>query len=150
MQWSIKKFHELTNDELYEILQKRVDVFVVEQECAYKEIDGHDRVAYHLYAHNGSEIAAYLRVLPPGTTYEALSIGRVLVDKNHRKEGLGSELLKNALTFIHKELKESVVKIQAQHHLLSFYGSFGFEQISEVYLDEGIPHIDMIFLKVDL
>jgi len=148
MKWKIKTFDELTTMELYQIMQIRVDVFVVEQTCVYRELDGLDRDSYHVYATNDSGIAAYARILPPGLSYKELSIGRVLVSKDHRRSGLGSELIERTLTFIFEELNERVIKIQAQEYLLSFYRSFGFEKVSDVYLDEGIPHIDMI-LKLE-
>lgn len=144
MEWKIKTFNELTTNELYTILQERVDVFVVEQKCAYRELDDFDLASYHLYACNGTEIAAYARILPAGTAHKELSIGRVLVKKTYRGRGLATELMAKALDFIREELKENTVKLQAQEYLLPFYGSFGFKKISEVYLDDGIPHADMI------
>jgi ElaA protein len=144
MEWHIKTFDQLSADELYRILQLRVDVFVVEQECAYRELDGHDRSAFHLYAAAGNEIAAYARILPPGTVYRELSIGRVLVHNAFRRQGLATELVKRALKFVQDDAKESTVKIQAQEYLTDFYRSFGFKPVSEVYMDEGIPHVDMI------
>lgn len=143
MKWELKTFDALTVDELYQILQNRVDIFVVEQECAYNEIDGHDRVSYHLFAKKGEEIVAYLRILPPGTTYKELSIGRVIVKKEQRRDGLGSKLIYRALQFIQEELDETVIKIQAQQYLLKFYRSFGFKEVSQVYMHDGIPHVDM-------
>ncbi len=144
MNWKIKTFDELTTNELYAILRERVDIFVVEQQCAYRELDNFDQSSYHIYACDGKEIAAYARILPSGTAYPELSIGRVLVKESYRGRGLAVELMKRALDFIREELKEKVVRLQAQEYLLSFYGSLGFEKISEVYLDEGIPHADML------
>ncbi|WP_339161907.1 GNAT family N-acetyltransferase [Siminovitchia sp. FSL H7-0308] len=144
MEWKLKTFDELTVDELYSILQARVDVFVVEQECAYRELDGHDRVAFHLYAVDAEKLAGYARILPPGSAYPELSIGRVLIRKEYRRKGLAKELMKRALRFIREQTKVDCVKVQAQEYLLSFYGSFGFQPVSEVYMDEGIPHVDMI------
>ncbi|VEF47041.1 GNAT family acetyltransferase [Bacillus freudenreichii] len=144
MEWMVKTFDELTTGELYSILQERVDVFVVEQKCIYRELDGFDQASYHLYASNQNEIIAYARILLPGTAYEELSVGRVLVKEPYRGNGLATELVTRALDFIRTELKEKVVKLQAQEYLLPFYASFGFTAVSEVYLDEGIPHADMI------
>ncbi len=144
MEWKLKTFNELTTNELYSILRERVDVFVVEQQCAYRELDDFDQVSYHLYACNENEIVAYARILPSGTAHEELSIGRVLVKGSYRGRGLATELMTRALEFISEELKEKYVKLQAQEYLLPFYGSLGFTTISEVYLDEGIPHADML------
>ena len=144
MEWKLKTFQELTPKELYLILQARVDIFVVEQECAYPEIDGKDDASHHLFLENDGHIAAYLRILQKGTIYEELSLGRVIVRKEYRRNGLGNELITRALEFVRRDLGERVVKIQAQEYLRSFYGSFGFKAISQVYLEDGIPHIDMI------
>ncbi|MDQ0339685.1 ElaA protein [Caldalkalibacillus uzonensis] len=144
MSWTLKRFEELSTYELYRILQERVKIFVVEQECPYPEIDGHDLKAYHLYKEDNEEIAAYLRILPPHTVYPEASIGRVIVKKEHRGKGYAKEMLVQAINFIHRELGESTIKIQAQHYLEQFYGSFGFKTISDVYLEDGIPHVDML------
>lgn len=143
--WRIKKYEELTNDELYNIIKERVNVFVVEQDCPYPELDSKDHLAYHLFKVNANgEIIAYSRIFSKGLYYEEASIGRVIVKEAFRKEGLGRELLQRAISFIYEELKESTIKIQAQDYLRDFYGSFGFEAISEVYLEDNIPHVDML------
>lgn len=147
MNFKLKTFNELTNTELYNILQERTNVFVVEQNCPYPEVDGKDVQSYHLYKEQNGQIVAYLRILPPGVSYPELSIGRVLVKKEYRGQRLAHELMARALQFIEDELNETTVKIQAQDYLRKFYGSFGFEAISEVYLDDGIPHVDMLLQK---
>ena len=147
MNFKLKTFNELTNTELYNILQERTNVFVVEQKCPYPEVDGKDVQSYHLYKEQDGEIVAYLRILPPGVSYAELSIGRVLVKKEYRGQRLAHELMARALQFIEDELNETTVKIQAQDYLRNFYSSFGFEAISEVYLDDGIPHVDMLLQK---
>ena len=144
MSWHLKKFDELTNSELYNILKERTLVFVVEQNCPYLEVDGKDPLSYHLFKEDNGVIVAYLRVLPAGVSYEESSIGRVFVKKEYRGQGLAQELVKKGLDFIHNELKETTVKIQAQEYLREFYSSFGFQAISETYLDDNIPHIDML------
>lgn len=144
MSWKIKSFNELSTHELYEILQVRTRVFVVEQECAYLEVDGKDLHSYHLYKEVNGEVAAYARLLPAGVSYEEPSIGRVLVKEEYRRKGFAGELVKRGLAFIHAEWGEQTVKIQAQEYLREFYGSFGFRAITETYLEDGIPHIDMI------
>lgn len=147
MNFIIKTFDQLTTTELYAILKERTQVFVVEQNCSYLEVDGKDLKSYHLYKEQNGEVIAYLRILPPGVSYTELSIGRVLVKKENRGQKLAQQMMTYALQFIHNELHETTVKIQAQEYLRDFYGSFGFEAISDVYLDDNIPHIDMLLKK---
>lgn len=144
MSWKLKKFNDLTNMELYTLLQERTSVFVVEQNCPYLEVDGKDPQSYHLFKEENGEIIAYLRILPAGISYQEASIGRVLVKKEYRGQGIAEELLRRGLDFIHQELKETTVKIQAQDYLRKFYGSFGFQAITETYLEDNIPHVDML------
>ena len=143
MKTIIKKFEELSTRELYEILRLRVDVFVVEQECAYPEIDGKDIGSIHLYFEENSEIVAYMRILPKGMSYESASLGRVIVKGNHRGKKLGNLLLEEGLKYIDNVMKEDIVTIGAQEHLENFYEEFGFVKISPMYLEDGIKHIDM-------
>lgn len=147
MNFQLKTFNELTTTELYNILKERTDVFVVEQNCPFPEVDGKDLQSYHLFKEENGEIIAYLRILPPGVSYPELSIGRVLVKEDYRGQKLAQQMMEEALSYITSELKETTVKIQAQHYLEDFYRSFGFEVISEVYLEDGIPHIDMLLKK---
>ncbi|TYR73140.1 GNAT family N-acetyltransferase [Rossellomorea vietnamensis] len=147
MSWKIRKFDELTNSELYNLLKERTLVFVVEQNCPYLEVDGKDPFSYHLFKEDDGEIIAYLRILPAGVSYQEVSIGRVFVKKEFRGQGLAEELIKKGLKFIQKELNETNVKIQAQDYLRKFYGSFGFQAISETYLEDNIPHVDMLLQK---
>ncbi|MGM0846496.1 MAG: GNAT family N-acetyltransferase [Bacillota bacterium] len=147
MSWTFKKFDELINSELYNLLKERTLVFVVEQNCPYLEVDGKDPFSYHLFKEDDGEIIAYLRILPAGVSYQEVSIGRVFVKKEFRGQGLAEELIKKGLEFIQKELNETTVKIQAQDYLRKFYGSFGFQAISETYLEDNIPHVDMLLQK---
>ncbi|WP_226672129.1 GNAT family N-acetyltransferase [Rossellomorea aquimaris] len=147
MTWKVKSFNELSTHELYEILKVRTAVFVVEQECAYPEVDGKDLFSYHLYKEENGEVAAYARLLPAGVSYDEPSIGRVLVKESYRGRGFAGELMRRGLAFIQKEWGDQPVKIQAQEYLKEFYGSFGFKAITETYLDDGIPHIDMMLEK---
>ncbi len=144
MNWKIKTFNELSNVELYTILNERTAVFVVEQNCPYLEVDGKDIESYHLFAEKEGEIVVYARLLPAGISYTQASIGRVLVKKDYRGQGHAQDLLNKAIAFIHDELKEPAIKIQAQSHLEKFYASFGFKSISSEYLEDDIPHIDML------
>ncbi|MEK4668024.1 GNAT family N-acetyltransferase [Niallia taxi] len=144
MEWNLKAFNELNTVEMYTILQERTAVFVVEQNCPYLEVDGKDIESYHLFAQLDGEIAAYARILPAGVSYKEASIGRVLVKKAYRGQGLAHDLLKKAIMFIQDDLNETAIKIQAQSHLEKFYASFGFKSISSSYLEDNIPHIDML------
>ncbi|MEK5382301.1 GNAT family N-acetyltransferase [Niallia sp. FSL W8-0635] len=144
MKWHIKNFNELTNMELYTLLKERTAVFVVEQNCPYLEVDGRDPDSYHLFAEREGELVAYLRILPPGVSYSEASLGRILVKKEWRGQGLAEELVSRGIDYIKKELNEDVIKIQAQEYLRRFYQSFGFQPISEVYLEDNIPHVDML------
>lgn len=145
MQWFKKSFHEIPIDELYQIIKARVDVFVVEQACPYEELDNCDQEAIHLFLKVNNEIAAYLRTLPKGRTFPEVSIGRVLVVKKYRGHGYAKMIMQQAIDFIAEEWQETTIKIQAQTYLQSFYESFGFQQISPAYLEDGIPHIDMTY-----
>lgn len=139
----IKKFEELTTKELYDILKLRSDVFVVEQECAYPDCDGRDIHSHHLYVEKDNEIVGYLRILEKGQTFDQLAIGRVVVREDYRGVGLAHHMMNKALLFIDEYLQETTVKLSAQQHLTEFYKSLGFYPISEGYVEDGIPHIDM-------
>lgn len=113
----------------------------------YLDVDGKDSFSYHLFKEDNGEIIAYLRIVHAGVTYQEISIGRVFVKKEYRGQGIAEELLKKGLDFIQNELKETTVKIQAQDYLRKFYSSFGFKAISETYLEDNIPHVDMLLQK---
>src|SRR5699024_8905851 len=132
MHWHSKTFEELTNDELYNILKARVDVFVVEQACPYEEVDNYDQKAIHYFAEKDGSIAALVRILPKHTTYDEVAIGRVLVTKAFRGQGLAREIMNRAIAFVAEEWNEHTIKIQAQTYLQAFYESLGFEKISAV------------------
>lgn len=147
IEWDIKSFKALDTDDLYELLKLRVDVFVVEQNCPYPEIDGKDRhpETRHLIGKNtDGKILAYLRVLPPGLSFKQVSIGRVVVDKNSRGQGISNVMVKKALDLIDRIWPEESIQIGAQVYLMSFYQALGFKAVSENYLEDGILHIDMI------
>ncbi|MEO9803678.1 MAG: GNAT family N-acetyltransferase [Reichenbachiella sp.] len=141
MEIQIKKFRQLSLDELYEILKLRVDVFVVEQKCAYPELDNKDQHANHLIVSNGNQVVGYLRIYYPDPTRAA--IGRVLTLESFRGQGLSRKMMEEALSFLQDKSKIETIYLQAQEHLSNFYASFGFEKTSDVYLDDGIPHVDM-------
>ena len=141
--WTIKKFGELTLDELYNILQLRNEVFIVEQDCVYKDLDGKDRSAWHLMAVEDDKLVAYTRILPPGVSYSDPSIGRVVTSSLKRRSGLGRELMKRSIEACERLFGKTSITLSAQVYLQNFYASFGFIVIGEEYLDDGIPHIDM-------
>ncbi|GGA46158.1 GNAT family N-acetyltransferase [Paenibacillus physcomitrellae] len=144
MEWTLKSFEQLTGAEVYRILQLRVNVFMLEQNCLYPEVDDKDQASHHLFLEADGKLAAYCRLLPRGISYPQASIGRVLVNPPYRGRGLAQELMTQALAFLTGEWGESEVKIQAQHYLEKFYGSFGFRPVSDVYPEDGIPHVDMV------
>ncbi|SET04267.1 ElaA protein [Salinibacillus kushneri] len=144
MQWIQKEFNQLTARELYTLLRERVNVFVVEQNCPYPEIDDYDQDSTHLYLEDDGEVAAYCRLLPHDTIYHEASIGRILVKNKFRKQGYAKELMKKALRIMIEDWGESEIKLHAQSHLQNFYGQYGFKTITDEYLDDGILHVDMI------
>ncbi|APT50087.1 MULTISPECIES: GNAT family N-acetyltransferase [Bacillus] len=143
IKWTCQTFEQLSKEDLYLILMERVNVFVVEQTCPYPEIDHRDQEAIHLIAKENGTIVAYCRIFQNGIVYKEASIGRVLVTQAGRKKGYGKMLLIKALEKL-SELGETSVKIQAQAYLKSFYESFGFKAVSDVYDEDGIPHLDMV------
>ncbi len=146
MNWTMKRFEELTLQEMYEILRLRNEVFVVEQKCPYQDIDDKDQNSFHLFAADGQGgIFAYLRILDKGQTFDEISIGRVIVREDKRGSGLAKEMLQTAIDFVEKELQEHQIRIEAQAHLSAFYGGAGFQPCSEVFLEDGIPHIEMFY-----
>lgn len=145
MEWNIKRFDQLSLQELYEILRLRCEVFVAEQNCPYEDIDGKDMSAYHVFALDPEgHVCACLRVLDSGQTFPERSIGRVLVGRAYRGSGLAREMLDTAISFIQKSGKEKI-RIEAQSYLKDFYRHAGFIPSSRPYLEDGIEHIEMIY-----
>ena len=142
MKLFIKHFDELSNKELLDIIRLRISVFVVEQKCAYQEVDEYDDKAIHLYLKDNDEIVAYARVLPKGCTYDEVSIGRVISIR--RKMGLGTRIVKEAIEVARKEFNASSIKIGAQVYVKKMYEDCGFMKVSKEYLEDGIPHMDML------
>jgi len=141
--WTIKRFDELTSDELYAILQLRNEVFIVEQNCVYNDIDGKDQPAWHLMANADDKLVAYTRILPPGVSYSDPAIGRVVTSSSKRRSGLGKELMKRSIEACEKFFGKTSISLSAQVYLQSFYESLGFIVVGEEYLDDGIPHFKM-------
>ncbi|WP_457615994.1 GNAT family N-acetyltransferase [Lutibacter sp.] len=149
MQVIIKTFSELTLNELYKILQLRSEVFVVEQDCIYQDIDDKDQKALHIIGFKNNKIIAYTRVFKSGDYFSLASIGRVVVKKTERTYGYGHVILKESIKCIQQIFKENKIKISAQTYLKKFYESHGFIKTGEEYLEDGIPHIAMILNTED-
>jgi len=140
----VKEFKELSTSELYAILQLRSEVFVVEQDCVYQDLDGKDQKALHIIGSRDGKVVAYTRIFRPGHYFKEASIGRVVVKSSERKYGYGQEIMKVSINAVEKFFNETVIHLSAQLYLKKFYNSLGFEQIGEEYLEDGIPHIAMI------
>ena len=125
------------------MLQLRSDIFVVEQNCVYLDLDGKDEDAYHLFATEGENVIACTRILAPGVAYDAPSIGRVAVASSHRKTGLGKLLMDKSIELTEELYPDQPIELGAQLYLKKFYNELGFEQISDMYLEDGIEHIKM-------
>lgn len=142
-----KKFNELTLEELYEILKLRSEVFVVEQNCIYNDIDGKDLTSSHIMIKENGKIKAYLRALQTGVSYEDASLGRVLVSPDARGKGYAKAIVIKGVEYILNNFNTTKITIGAQEYLKNFYSKIGFKPISEVYDEDGIPHLDMTFEK---
>lgn len=138
-----KSFNELSIDELYEILQLRSQVFVVEQNCIYQDVDAKDQKSLHIFGVKNDKIIGYARIFKPSDYFENASIGRVVVAASERKLGYGMDLMEVSITAIKSNFKVNKITISAQVYLKKFYQSLGFNQVGEEYLEDGIPHIRM-------
>jgi ElaA protein len=143
IQWKIKAFESLSANELYDILRLRSEIFVVEQNCVYLDLDGKDKKALHLFGEFQGQIVAYSRLFKAGISFDNASIGRVIVDVNFRDRKWGHDLMQEAIAGIQSNFGESKITIGAQLYLKKFYESHGFVQTSEMYLEDDIPHIEM-------
>jgi ElaA protein len=144
IQWLLKKFEELTPYQIYTILQLRNEVFVIEQNCVFQDADDKDQNSFHLMGSYNNKLVAYTRLVPPGEIYEQPSIGRVVTSSSVRGSGVGKELMQQSINAVHRLFGIQPIKIGAQLYLKKFYASLGFEQTSNVYLEDGIEHIYMI------
>lgn len=143
IKWQIKPFEALTVNELYDILRLRSEIFVVEQNCVYLDLDGKDKLALHLFGEYEGRIVACSRLFKPGISFDNSSIGRVVVAINYRDKKWGHELMREAISGIKHHFGESQITIGAQLYLKKFYESHGFVQSSVMYLEDNIPHIEM-------
>ncbi|MCO5724187.1 GNAT family N-acetyltransferase [Robiginitalea marina] len=144
MEVSVKTFGELEKEELYQVLQLRAAIFVVEQECAYQDLDGKDRKALHVLGKENGDVVAYTRVFGPGDYFDDASIGRVAVRSDFRGKGLGLEIMEASLEVVRGRYAGVTITLSAQQYLEKFYKDLGFRSIGETYLEDGIPHIRMV------
>lgn len=142
--WRLMSFEDLRVGELYEVLRLRSEVFVVEQQCIYQDIDGADREAMHLLGVQGEELKAYARCFAPGVKFSEASIGRVLIRQGARGTGLGHTLMEQAVAAISQVWGPQAIRIGAQAHLQGFYAKHGFKDVGRPYLEDGIPHLEML------
>ena len=145
--WTCSRFDELSTKDLYRILQLRAEIFIVEQDCVYQDVDGYDQEALHVMGQlardDEAQLVCYTRLLPPGAKYEGASIGRVVTKKSARGGGVGRALMLNSLAFCNEHWPDTAITISAQQYLQKFYTELGFESVSEPYDEDGIPHIRM-------
>ena len=140
----VKSYQELSKLELYKILRLRAEVFVVEQDCVYLDLDGKDQIAFHVLGYKDSKLIAYARIFKPGDYFLKSSIGRIIVKKEYRRFKYGDHLVQNSIEFIENKFKEKEILISAQAYLINFYNNLGFVQKGEQYLEDDIPHIKML------
>nr|WP_299343440.1 GNAT family N-acetyltransferase [Allomuricauda sp.] len=144
MEIIIKTFSELTKKELYEILRLRNEVFVVEQNCAYQDLDDKDDKALHVLGQNEASIIAYARIFKPGDYFDNAAIGRVVVAKEGRKLGYGKQIMEATISEVNQRFPNSTIELSAQTYLKKFYSDLGFSSHGSEYLEDGIPHVRMI------
>lgn len=144
MEVAIKTFNQLTTEELYQILRLRSEVFVVEQDCVYQDVDNKDQKALHIIGTKNGEIVAYTRIFKPGDYFNNVSIGRVVVSQDQRKYGLGKRIMQASLAAIDQRFPNQTIEISAQSYLLKFYTELGFKVTGEEYFEDGIPHRRML------
>ena len=147
LQIEVKTFDELSIYELYAILQLRLEVFVVEQDCVYQDVDGKDQKALHVLGFKNNQLIAYTRLFKPGDYFDESSIGRVVVAKKERHFKYGQDIMQSSIEAIKQYYNETTIKISAQVYLKSFYNNLGFNEVGEEYLEDDIPHIAMIKTK---
>ncbi len=144
MQWKLSAFDALSGAELYELLQLRTEVFVVEQNCVFQDLDGADAQALHLMGTSAGQLLAYARCLPAGAKFAEVSIGRVVTRRYARGRGLGHLLLRQALSAVSKQWGVQAIRIGAQAQLTAFYAGHGFVDVGKPYVEDGIDHLEMV------
>ena len=144
--WKVKHYNDLSLNEFHDIIALRIAVFVIEQNCPYQELDGKDKKSYHLICRNDNgEIVSTARIIPPGVAYTQVAIGRVVIADSARGLGLGHELMRQCMHFIVEEFGQVPVILSAQKHLKNYYASHGFASTGKEYLEDNIPHVEMIY-----
>ena len=142
----VKSFQELSLEEFHDIIALRIQIFIIEQNCPYQEVDGKDKLAHHLFFKNEmDEIIAVTRILPQGISFEEVAIGRVVVHEEYRGTGLGNQLMADSMNFVRDKYGEVPVRLSAQKHLENYYGNHGFKSTGKEYLEDGIPHVEMLY-----
>ena len=141
---NVKEYQELTTQELYDLLQLRSEVFVVEQDCVYQDIDGKDQKALHVIGYKNNQLVAYTRLFKPGDYFKEASIGRVVVKESERKHKYGYDIMKASIQAVKDYYNQSQIRISAQTYLKTFYNNLDFVEVGEEYLEDGIPHINML------
>ena len=147
--WTCKKFTGLTVDELYELLRLRSEVFVVEQNCVFLDMDDKDQYCDHLMGWREDKLVGYARIVPAGISYVESAIGRIVSSPAARRLGVGRELLRESISALYRIHGKQVIRIGAQYYLKGFYESFGFKQAGKIYLEDGIEHIEMLLFTKD-
>ena len=140
IEWNKKYYSELTTDELYEILRLRNEIFVVEQNCVYQDLDLKDKECIHIFAKENDEVIATARIIPAGLSYDYPSIGRLAVKENYRKHGYARKIMLDAIKIINDEFKSDKIRISGQAYLIDFYKGLGFKIVTDMYLEDGIEH----------
>ena len=145
-EYQVKSFQELSLEEFHDIIALRIQIFIIEQNCPYQEVDGKDKLAHHLFFKNEmDEIIAITRILPQGISYAEVAIGRVVVHEDYRGTGLGNQLMSDSMNFVRDKYGEVPVRLSAQKHLENYYGNHGFKSTGKEYLEDGIPHVEMLY-----
>ena len=142
--WEVKKYQDLSLDELHDLVALRIEVFIIEQNCPYQDLDGKDKKALHVIGKIDNTITAYTRIFKPGDYFKEASIGRVVVSKNYRHLNYGHQLMISSIEAVETSFYTTEIKLSAQKYLEKFYNNLGFKTIGESYLEDGIPHIAMI------
>lgn len=145
MKWSCKTFKDLSLDEFHDIIQLRETVFVVEQNCPYLDVDGKDKEALHVFGEHEGKIVATTRILKPGKSYDEVAIGRVVTSPIVRGTGMGKQLMEESMNFVKLHFGVVPIRISAQTYLLKYYKLFGFIETGEEYLEDNIPHMEMLY-----
>ncbi len=148
--WDFKHFSELSAKEWYALAKKRMEVFIMEQDCHYLDLDDKDLDAYHIYGTRNNQVIAYARLLAKGVSYPQVSIGRVLVVEEERGKNVGHLLMDKVMQFSVEKYGKNDIKISAQEHLKKFYEIHGFKVVTEMYYEDDIPHVGMLFEAVNL